>query len=217
MTLLPIKQIAFTIGITFVGVFAGKANAITIDFDNDANGDPINAPELFSNQTTQLTNEFASLGITFDGGGVDNAGEILNASTFTSGALSDPNIYTFIRSASNSFTASFAEPILDFSINASGSGIDASFFLEAFDADTNSLGTASVNSLGAGFGLLSFSDPSGNIFSVTVTETSGNPGVLVFDDLTFEPVPFEAETSVALALLGGYMGVKKFRQRQAKG
>jgi len=31
------------------------------------------------------------------------------------------------------------------------------------------------------------------------------------------PIPFEAETSVALALLGGYMGVKKFRQRQAKG
>ena len=32
-----------------------------------------------------------------------------------------------------------------------------------------------------------------------------------------QPIPFEAETSVALALLGGYMGVKKFRQRQAKG
>ena len=38
-----------------------------------------------------------------------------------------------------------------------------------------------------------------------------------FDNVTSQPIPFEAETSVALALLGGYMGVKKFRQRQANG
>ncbi len=42
-------------------------------------------------------------------------------------------------------------------------------------------------------------------------------GEVAFSQGTTQPIPFEAETSIALALLGGYMGVKKFRQRKAKG
>lgn len=41
-------------------------------------------------------------------------------------------------------------------------------------------------------------------------------GEVAFSQGTTQPVPFEAETSVGLALLGGYVGFRKLRQRRAK-
>ena len=72
-----------------------KAQTIFINFDTDSGGNPIAAPALF-NQTTALTNLYASLGVSFAGPGGNNGGAVINESgEFGVSALSGTNFLAF--------------------------------------------------------------------------------------------------------------------------
>ncbi|MDR9402506.1 MAG: hypothetical protein RI580_03605 [Halothece sp. Uz-M2-17] len=68
---------------------------------------------------------------------------------------------------------------------------------------------------GGGFGTLDTANLSNNsLFETVESSSSGPPGNFLVR-AEAEPVPFEAETTLGLAILGGYVAFRKFRQRQA--
>ncbi|MDZ8226385.1 MULTISPECIES: PEP-CTERM sorting domain-containing protein [unclassified Nostoc] len=192
-----------TIGTAFItlGTFS-TAQAGLIDFDTDANGNPIDAPFLFSD-TTALTNLYAPLGVTFSGPFQLSGGSILNqGSNFGVNALSGSNFLAFNRDTTLSDgglptdpeTISFADLISDFSIFAAG-GFDflfpeefepTTFQLQAFDINNLLLGTDTITPAVGEWKQLKFSSSLGNISKVVLTGI-GETNAFVYDNLSFTP------------------------------
>lgn len=217
-----------TIGIAFItlGTFS-TAQAGLINFDTDANGNPVNAPSLFSDSTA-LTNLYAPLGVTFSGPVQLSGGSILNqVGNFGVNALSGSNFLGFNRgarlsnggSATDPETISFTDLIGDFSIFASGGFESNTFQLQAFDINSLLLGTNTINTAVGQWKQLSFSSSLGNISKVVLTGTGADTS-FVYDNLSFttasKSVP---EPASLIGILGlGAFGVTslcKRKQQQA--
>jgi PEP-CTERM motif len=92
------KRAILSAGLALLLIASGSARAgnISINFDTDASGSPINAPSFFS-EATALTTLYSSIGVTFSGPGGNDGGAILNQdANFSIGpALSSPNFLAF--------------------------------------------------------------------------------------------------------------------------
>ncbi|BDI18805.1 hypothetical protein ANSO36C_46070 [Nostoc cf. commune SO-36] len=166
------------------------AQAALINFDTDANGNPINASSLFI-ESTALTNLYAPLGVNFSGPGQLSGGSILDQlGNFGVNALSGSNFLAFNRDAilsngglpTDPETISFADSISDFSIFASA-GESSTFQLQAFDINNLLLGTNTITTAFGEWGELSFSSSSVNISQVILTEIRGE-NAFVYDNLS---------------------------------
>jgi hypothetical protein len=175
------------------------ARADFINFDHDAFGNPITAPNGFS-QAIHLSELYVPLGVHFIGPGGNNGGAILNeGSGFGVPAHSSPNFLAFNRLATladggiptDPETIRFDFLVSNVSIFAAGgqsTGI-VTFTMDAFDAN----------------GLLVASDtstvPSGIYTQLNVSSAVGIERVVlretntdfqqawVYDDLSYTPVP----------------------------
>ncbi|MEM8799126.1 MAG: PEP-CTERM sorting domain-containing protein [Pseudomonadota bacterium] len=170
--------------------FTSAAQAITttvvIDFDD------ITAPDLFGDQTTQLTDEFADLGILFSPDGViEDANEVLNDSSFTTPSEStSPNLLA--SSFGNLISAVFTVPVFEVGALIGISG--GSDMLTIFD----DLGGVLGNIVGDDtFVSLTSATP---IASFTVAGTASDTAAI--DNLTFEVGAIDVPAPGALALLG---------------
>ncbi|MBX9254289.1 hypothetical protein H1Q63_10105 [Desmonostoc muscorum CCALA 125] len=226
-TLSVMKLSIATIATGFItlGTFSA-AQAGFINFDTDANGNPIDAPLLFI-ETTPLTNLYAPLGVTFSGPGQLSGGSILNQSgSFGVDALSGSNFLAFNRDAilsnggvpTDPETISFADLISDFSIFASG-GDPNTFQLQAFDIENSLLGTETITTGLGEWGELSFSSPLGNISKVVLTGIGGD-AAFVYDNLSFTPASKSvAEPASLIGILGlgafGVISLYKRKEQQA--
>ena len=125
---------------------AANAAEITFDFWPGPDGElgtpddiPITAPDLFSQQAEQLTDQFATVGILFTPDpSIDDKNEILNGRTFTTPpGHTEPNLLA--SSGTLTIEGRFTIPIFEVSalIGISG-GQDE---LEIFDVNNNSLGS----------------------------------------------------------------------------
>jgi len=216
------KTILAVIG-AVVLVFAEPCSAGTINFDTDANGNLINAPNLFS-ETTNLTNLYSPLGVTFSGsGGSNNGGAILNeGSNFGVSALSGANFLAFNPNV-NVTLANGGLPIDPETINfaspqslvtlyvATGSFGTASFELEGYQ---NSVLVASSTATStSGYEPLSVSFPSG-MNSVVLSGGADRP--FVVDNLSFQAVPEPSTLALLAAGAIGLLGYGWRRRRATK-
>ncbi len=184
-----------TIGTAFITLgTVNTAQAGLINFDTDANGNPINAPSIFIDSTA-LTNLYAPLGVNFSGPAQLSGGSILNqSSNFGVSALSGSNFLAFNRGSilsdgglpTDPETISFTDLIGDFSIFASGGSNSNTFQLQAFDINNLLLGTATITTAVGEWGQLSFSSSLGNISRVLLTGIGAN-NTFVYDNLSFTP------------------------------
>jgi hypothetical protein len=198
-----------------------SVRAATINFDTDANGNALTAPDAFSS-ATNLTNLYSSLGITFSSSsGANNGGAILDqSSNFAVNARSGTNFLAFNRLSGATFSnggrpidpevLSFSTAISDFSVFASGGFSNASFQLQAFDAGNTLLGSSTINILAGSYGQLNFVSVSSNISTIILTQISGDNS-FVYDDLSFNnspvtsvPEPF----TVMGTLIGGTAAIR---------
>ena len=172
------------------------ADAVLINFDVDAGGNPITAPGSFS-LSQPLRNEYSSLGVTFSGPGPLDGGAILNQSgNFGVQARSAPNFLAFNRASTmqnggvprDPETLVFSTPASDVTIFASGGGQATAFRMEAFTAGGIPVGSSTQNSPVGGYAQLSITNPTQPIGRVTLTEIGGD-GAFVYDDLTFTLIP----------------------------
>jgi hypothetical protein len=194
------------------------ADPVVINFDQDANGNPINAPPDFIG-TTRLSTLYSSLGVTFSGPGGNDGGAILNQnSNFGVSPVSGPNFLAFNPFAKLSDggvpqgpeTISFANPVSTVSIQVAG-GIHADpFLLQAFDGSNQLVDSSSVTT--QQFAPLTVSSPGG--ISSVVLSTTGN-GVFVADDLSFTASP--EPTSLALFGLTTLAGASYLGWRRRAG
>ncbi len=181
---------------------AAPLAAQSIDFDGTG------APCLFE-ATSPLATRYASLGVTFAGGGA-----ILNeCGNFGISARSGTDFLAFSSGggyAVGPLQVAFANPIGAFSIYAGSDGTET-FLLSAFATDGSLLGTSTVTAAAGTWGELAFADARG-VSSVRVTTTAG---AYVFDDLmlggTVVPEP------ATFALVGGGLAglVLSMRRRRA--
>ena len=215
------KTILAVIG-AVVLVFAEPCSAGTINFDTDANGNLINAPNLFS-ETTNLTNLYSPLGVTFSGsGGSNNGGAILNeGSNFGVSALSGANFLAFnpnyVTLANGGLpidpeTINFASPQSLVTLYvATGSNGTASFELEGYQ---NSVLVASSTATStSGYEPLSVSFPSG-MNSVVLSGGADRP--FVVDNLSFQAVPEPSTLALLAAGAIGLLGYGWRRRRATK-
>lgn len=130
-----------TSGCVLVGMLclAAMASAQTsINFDLDASGSPLSAPQLFS-QANPLRDTYSAFGVHFEGPSVNDGGAILKLAT---GTHSGSNALAFNSNATLANGACARDPeriffdqdITEFSIFASGSRFDTTFFVTAFNA-----------------------------------------------------------------------------------
>ena len=184
-----------TIGTAFITLgTVSTAQAALITFDTDASGNPINAPSLFIDSTA-LTKLYAPLGVNFSGPGKLSGGSIINQSgNFGVSALSGSNFLAFNRDVilsnagvpTDPETISFADPIGDFSIFASGGVFSNTFQLQAFDINNSLLGANKINTAVGEWKQLNFSSSLGNVSKVVLTGT-GAATYFVYDNLSFTP------------------------------
>lgn len=217
-TTLDKKSLMTVMGATFLALgTVGTAQAATvIDFDTDANGNPISAPNFFRS-TSPLTDLYSSLGVRFRGSTPTTGGAILNQSgNFGVDARSGANFLAFNRAtyATDPESILFDTPLTSFSIFA-GSGSTDAFNLTAFDANDTQIGFSSVLVNGGTYGELSFSSLLGNIKRVSLSATGA--AAFVFDDLSFTPASTATPVPTP-ALLPGLigMGVAALRKRKAE-
>lgn len=163
------------------------AGTIVINFDVDAQGNPIAAPAGFAS-TTALTDLFVSLGVTFSGPQPLDGGAILNTlGNFGVQPTSGDNFWAFNRGAALSnggapndpATITFGFLAQSVSIQVAGGSNPDTFVMEAFDANDNLVDTAIV--VTQDFAPLSVA-ATGGIAKVVLVQT-GDP-VWVYDDLT---------------------------------
>jgi hypothetical protein len=195
---------------------AAHSNAVVINFDVDANGNPLTVPGSFS-QTQPLRNEYSSLGVTFSGPGPLDGGAILNQSAnFGVNARSTPNFLAFNRIATmangglarDPETLTFSGPVSSVSIWASGGGNPTSFRMEAFTSGGIGVGSSTVGSPGGGYAQLSIPNPTQPIGRITLTEIGGD-GSFVYDDLEFAFIPEPA--SIGAVLVAGSLLLRRRR------
>ena len=161
----------------------------TIDFDHDAAGNSFNAPCLFAD-TTNLTNLYSSLGVTFSGGSSStDGGAILNqCGNFGVNARSGSNFLAFNTGAQTENggipkgpeSLSFSTPVTSaVEIFAYGSG--KTFTMQAYRNNIPVASDSGTSSAGV-YVRLSVGN-TGGIDRVVLNATSG--GYWVFDDLSF--------------------------------
>ena len=217
----------FTLAVIAFAPAIATAAPITIDFETDGNGNPINAPNVFSG-TTRLTNEYSALGVTFQGPGGNDGGAILDeGGNFGVNALSGTQFLAFNQFSTLSDggtpidpqTILFSSPQENVSIFAASGFGAASFTLQAYDSMNNLLGS-DVQASNGPFVQLSFADNNTGISRVVLT--AANDNAFVLDDLTFEalevepePVPEPASIAVWSLLLLTGVAVVWMRRRRA--
>ena len=221
-----LKKLSIAIGTAFITLGTiSTAQASLINFDTDANGNPINAPSTFI-ESTALTNLYAPLGVTFSGPVQLSGGIILDqSSNFGINALSGSNFLAFNRDLDailsngglpiDPESISFADPISDFSIFASGGFESNTFQLQAFDINNLLLGTNTITTAVKEFGQLSFSSSLGNISRVILTGI-GADNTFVYDNLSFTPVSKSVpEPASLIGILGlGAFGITSLCKRK---
>jgi hypothetical protein len=191
---------------------------VSINFDVDANGNPLIAPTGFAQQQP-LRNEYASLGVTFSGPSSLDGGAILDqGGNFGVPARSTPNFLAFNRGASlanggiprDPETLTFSTPLSSISIWASGGSESTSFRMEAFSSGGTSVGSSTVNSPSAGYAQLSIINPTQPISRVVLTEIGGD-FAFVYDDLNFEVIPEPAGVGALMVTIAAMLRRKRGR------
>lgn len=194
------KILSLALGLFALGVSsADPALGATINFDFDALGNPLSAPNVFS-QTTRLSEFYAPLGVHFSGPTPSEGGAILDqAAGFGVNARSGSNFLAFNDTgafasgfrAKGPETITFDRLMQSVSIFVAGganpiTGLPASInpTLEAFDADGLLVASYSTSVSGGLWGYLSVSWSAG-IKSVRLADGA----VFVADDLAFTEVP----------------------------
>lgn len=212
-------------GATLIAFGIGRTvQASVINFDTDANGNPIDAPFSFI-ETIPLTDLYAPLGVSFSGSGRLFGGAIINQEgNFGINALSGSNFLAFNRDtdflngdlATDPETIRFNRPISEFSIFASGGDKSTTFQLEAFDNNDIIIGTTTLTTAIGQWGQLNFSSAVGNINQIILTEV-GNDNAFVYDNLSFTPastsVP-EPSTLFGTGLVLGLGGLLRKSKKQ---
>jgi hypothetical protein len=208
---------AAVIGLLTVG---GKTQSqILINFDTTATGETLTAPTLFS-AANPLRDEYASLGVRFQGSNANslNGGAILRSTQ----ALSGTNVLAFnsnARMLNNGLASApenliFDTSITSFSIWAAGPNVDTVFFARAFDANNFEILEGEATSQGGAFTQLTVSGTGIRRIELTAEflATPRQP-FLMFDNLSFAPVP--APSSALVAVMGaGMAGIALRRKRQ---
>ncbi|MGL4514662.1 MAG: PEP-CTERM sorting domain-containing protein [Lacipirellulaceae bacterium] len=183
---------------------SGAAHAATIDFDVDAFGSPIAAPNFFF-ATTPLTTLYAPIGVTFSGPAALSGGAILDVTSgFAITALSGRNFLAFNFTAeyptggvaNDPETITFSTLMSDVSIWASGGSNAATFLMNAYDSGGGLIATSTVSSAAGAYAQLAVVAPS-QIASVGLAQLVGD-GSFVYDDLQYA-VP-EPSTALLLAI-----------------
>jgi len=201
------------------------AKAALINFDTDASDNSINASSSFINSNA-LTNLYAPLGLNFSGPAQLSGGSILDQlGNFGVNALSGSNFLAFNRDTilsnggipTDPETISFADPISDFSIFASGGFESNTFQVQAFDINNLLLGASTINTAVGEWGQLNFSSSLGNISRVILTGI-GEDNAFVYDNLSFTPARKSVpESGAMLGLLAfGVYGTTSFLKRKQK-
>lgn len=203
-----------------------SAQAVSINFDTDANGNTLSAPGIFF-ATTPLTDLYSSLGVNFSNSTSPNdGGAILNqAGSFSVNARSGVNFLAFNRNAATSNGGIPKDPeILNFStlinnisIFSSGGAFNSIFQLQAFDSSNLLLGTSIVNTPVGTYGNLSFTSGFSNIAKVTLIETSGAE-YFVYDDLSFNsgtPTSVPEPFTIIGTLVGGTAALRMRKKLKA--
>ena len=207
------KTLTKTLHLTFLATAAILLNsvcfaeALIINFDTDAYGNPITAPVYFY-QATPLTELYAPLGVHFSGPSVGTGGEILNDDAAAPGsigilALSGDNFLAFdgmgINNWSGPETITFDTPVSSVSIfAAAAAGYGGSFTMQAFSTEGVQLDIDTVITPVGQYSELNVSSANG-IQYVVLSEYYSVPG-WVYDNLAATPVP-EPE-SLSLFFLG---------------
>lgn len=204
-----------------VALVAGPLQAapITINFDEDALGNPLVAPPVFAS-TTRLTTLYSSLGVTFAGPGGNDGGAILNqAGNFGLNARSGENFLAYNRHSSLSDggtptgpqTLLFSSAITSASIYA-GNGSTGTYRMEAFDA-LNQLVATDTQAIGGGL-YVQLSVAGLGITRIVLDRISGDDE-WVFDDLMFDAAEVPEPTSLALFGIGScVVGLGALRRRR---
>jgi hypothetical protein len=172
---------------------AGRAQTpILINFDVDAEGNPLDAPLLFS-QANPLRDTYASLGVLFEGPSANDGGAILQAEEF---ARSGSNVLAF---NDNSTLANggrardpeiilFDQDVSEVSIFASGSLFDTRFFMTAFNAAGDVITDTEAFSDDGAYVALSLAGTGIRRIELAHEYTTAPPTPFyVYDDLTFRP------------------------------
>lgn len=169
---------------------AAHAQTVFINFDTDANGNPLTAPSSFGN-AAPLTTAYSSLGVTFSGPAPEQGGAILNDASFNPKARSGSNFLAFNRNSDAGYaqdpeTLSFSSNVSSVSIYAAGAGgapgVSNAFTIQAFDVSNNAIASSSSTNVAGSYTLLNVVGT--GIRSVRLTSTAGSDA-FVYDDLTF--------------------------------
>jgi hypothetical protein len=199
-------QLRFVVALAGVSLLltAGTAHAVLINFDVDASGNTIATASLFQN-TTPLRDLYAPLGVHFRGPSSTGGGAILNqGSNFGVNALSSPNFLAFSRfsapmqnggAPNDPETILFDTPVSNVSIFAAGGFNADTFLLEAFDAASNLVGSATLTT--RQFAQLSVVGSGIARVVLTETETAGD-NAFVYDNLSFSVSPVSAPATLSL-------------------
>lgn len=188
-----------------VAAAPAMAASVFIDFDTNPSGQPINAPAAFDN-ASPLRNTFAAWGVHFSGAQPGQGGAILNASSFTSHALSGGNFLAFSAIAPGFVapeTISFDTAMAAVSISASALSHPMTFTMQAFTAGGSLVDSASLALGGPGYGLLSVGSPAADIRKVVLSVSGAGFNAYVFDNLSASTAPVPEPSAALLFALGG--------------
>jgi len=179
------------------------AGSVFIDFDTNPSGVAIDAPTTFDS-ASPLRNTYAAWGVHFSGPAADEGGAILNASSFTSPALSGANFLAFSALAPGFVgpdTIRFDTAMSAVSLSASALSHPMTFTLQALDAGGMVVDSASLALSGAGYGVLSVGS-AGDIRAVVLSVSGAGTNAFVFDNLWASTSPVPEPPAVLLAALG---------------
>jgi hypothetical protein len=193
---MKLVAVAMITGLLLVGLSGVSQAATTV-----INFDDVSAPNNFS-ETTSLTNEYASQGVIFSGGGA-----ILNQNgNFGLNAYSGQNFlaFNFFSYATDPENITFSALVSNVSIYAgTGSGFSSTFTINAYDVNHSLLDTYTLTT--QAWSLLSVS--AAGIKSIELSQ-SGNY-TFVYDNLSFTSVPVPPTLLLFAPGLLGLVGLKR--------